>query len=313
MEVESLILFASGRCDIPAFYSDWFYQRIQEGFVDVRNPFNPHQISRIPLTKENIDVIIFCSKNPAPMLSRLHKLTLPYLFHVTITPYKAEMEAIQNKKEVIQTIHTLSKMIGKQRVIVRYDPILLSEQYTIDYHIRAFKQLCAQVHQDIDTVIISFVDMYKNTKLNKQKMKLKDMSEEDQLRIAEAFGKIASSYGLQIQTCAETIDLRKFGIESRPCMNMEDLQKAIKQEFPKPKGAGVRGQVCGCLPSVDIGDYNCCAHHCLYCYANYNEKTIEERMLLHDPKSSVLLGSITEADHITIRKEKRSSQLQLSI
>lgn len=304
-----MILFVSGRCDIPAFFSNWFFHRLDAGFVDVRNPFNPHQISRIPLKESTIDVIIFCTKNPIPMLPRLHEIPFPYIFHITLTPYHKDIEkSVANKKNIIEAIKTMSNQIGKDRVIVRYDPILLNDVYTIDYHTRAFQRMCEQLHSHIHTIIISFVDMYKNTKTNMRKMKLQEISEQDMMEIGKRFGTIADRYHMKVQTCAEQIDLRAYGIRQGECMNLEDISKAIGHTFEPPKGKGVRNELCGCLASVDIGDYNCCPHECLYCYANYDAKCIHDRVLLHDELSSVLLGHIEAMDRITIREDKKVKQ-----
>ena len=155
-----MILFVSGRCDIPAFYSTWFFNRLQEGFVDVRNPFNPHQISRIYLNEQNIDGILFCTKNPIPMMNRLEEVPFLYQFQITLTPYHEDIEEhVASKKEIVNAVREMSLRLGKDRVIVRYDPILLTPKYTVEYHRRAFEKLCSQLEGYVDTIIISFVDM----------------------------------------------------------------------------------------------------------------------------------------------------------
>ena len=141
-----MILFVSGRCDIPAFYSTWFFNRLQEGFVDVRNPFNPHQISRIYLNEQNIDGILFCTKNPIPMMNRLEEVPFLYQFQITLTPYHEDIEEhVASKKEIVNAVREMSLRLGKDRVIVRYDPILLTPKYTVEYHRRAFEKLCSQL------------------------------------------------------------------------------------------------------------------------------------------------------------------------
>lgn len=305
-----MILFASGRCDIPAYYSTWFYQRVKEGYVDVRNPFNPHSISRILLDEQHVDVILFCTKNPIPMMPRLHELKLPYVFQITLTPYHQDIERhVANKSEILQAIRTLANQLGKKRVSVRYDPILLNQTYTIAYHVRAFQRLCKELEGSIDTIVISFVDMYKNTKANARQLQLKEITKEDMECIGEQFATIAKQHHMTVQTCAEQIDLSRFGVKQGSCINKKDLVEAIGHDFPEPVGSGVRGKLCDCLPTVDIGDYNCCAHECLYCYANYDAMRIQERMKTHDPFSSVLLGHLTEEDQLKIREEKKRTQI----
>lgn len=305
-----MILFVSGRCDIPAFYSDWFFHRLQEGFVDVRNPFNPHQISRIPLNAQNIDALIFCTKNPLPMLPRLKEITIPYVFHVTLTPYRKDIEPnVPDKRKVLCAIQEISKQIGKERVVLRYDPILISDIYTISYHLHAFEKLAKELSGYIETCVISFVDEYKNTKKNMQAMRMQTMCKEDIHTLAKGIGSIARKYNIQVQTCAEDIDLSMYGISQKACVSKEVMERLLNQPYPLPKAKPPRN--CNCLPFVDIGDYNACAHLCKYCYANYDEKQVQERIRLHDPKSTVLLGHVSKEDQIHIRKEKEVRQLQL--
>ncbi len=305
-----MILFASGRCDIAAYYSDWFFQRIQAGFVDVRNPYNPHQISRIPLTDANVDAILFCTKNPLPMLSRLHEIPFPYLFHVTLTPYHQDVEPnVFDKQQICAGIKHLAKQIGKERVVLRYDPILLTHRYDLDYHIRAFTKLVNTLHDSCDRVIISFVDLYKNTKANQQKIGMRSLSQADMIAIGKSFGLIGKKYHLPIQTCAEPIDLSSYGIQNDACISKTMMERLLHHPYDPPQGKGIRN--CACLPTVDIGDYNACAHLCRYCYANYDEIQVKERMKMHDPHSSILLGHLSEDDQITIRKEKDHKQMPL--
>jgi len=305
-----MILFVSGRCDIPAYYSAWFFQRLKEGFVDVRNPYNPHQISRIPLSVANVDALLFCTKNPMPLLPRLDEIPFPYLFHVTVTPYHRDIEPyVPNKKEVIQAVKQLSERIGKDRVVVRYDPILLSDRYDIAYHGKAFEKLVKSLHGAVDTIIISFVDMYKNTRMHKNSMYMLPMSEKDMRQLGKVIGSIAMRYGIRVQTCAEGIDLSAYGVQQGACVSKELMEHLLQHPYEAPKGAPLRN--CKCIPTVDIGDYNACANLCKYCYANYDENAIRQRMRTHDPLSSVLLGHITKEDVITVRQEKAVRQTML--
>lgn len=304
-----MILFVSGRCDIPAFYSKWFYNRLKEGFVDVRNPFNPHQISRIYLNEQNIDCILFCTKNPIPMMSRLDEIPFPYIFHVTFAPYHQDIECnITNKKAILKAIKELSYRLGKDRVIVRYDPILLTPKYTIEYHKKAFEKLCKELNGYVNHIIISFVDLYKNTKENQSTMQMLKLEEKEMIEIAKVLGPIAKQNDIRVTTCAENIDLRTYNIEKGLCVDRKELEKIVHHSLDHIKGKGVRAQ-CACMQTVDIGDYNCCAHGCKYCYANYNSSLIQDRMKLHDSNSSVLLGHIGKEDHIVIREEKRIRQI----
>lgn len=307
-----MILFASGRCDIPAFYSEWFFNRMKEGFVDVRNPFNEHQISRIPLNAYDVDMVAFCTKNPLPMLPRLAEMKdIPYVFHITITPYHHDIEShVVDKKQVIEAVKKLVKEIGSTRVFVRYDPILFTPKYTVAYHATAFERLCQELYGYVDQYIISYVDEYKNTKANMAKMKLLPMQDIWVRESAKAIGVIAQANKVHVQTCAEAYNLQEYGIYNEPCFSNESMSKLLGRPYQGTPGASVRKE-CSCLPTVDIGDYNCCAHGCGYCYANYDEQQVLQRMKLHDPTSSVLIGHLDEQDLIKERKEKSHRQLNL--
>lgn len=310
LEVNCLILFVSGRCDIPAYYSEWFFNRLDAGFVDVRNPFNPHQISRIPLTEQNVDAFLFCTKNPLPLLSRLEEIPFPYMIHVTLTPYHSDIEPhVPNKQTVINAIKTISNRIGKDRIVIRYDPILLTKRYTIEYHIKAFEKLAKSIKHEVSTIIISFVDLYKNTKANTDQMGLIEMNEEAIKILAQGIGSIAKQYNLHVQTCAEEYNLDEFGIVKGACISKEIMEALLQRPYDPPNSKPARS--CKCLPFVDIGDYNACANLCKYCYANYDEKQVRSRMKLHNPNSTILLGEVTENDVITIRKEKDHKQMNL--
>lgn len=139
-----MIVSASRRTDIPTFYSEWFYNRIKEGFLYVRNPMNAHQISRIDLSPDVVDCIVFWTKNPIPMLPRLDELAAyKYYFQFTLTGYGRDMEAnLPDKKEkLIPAFKQLAEKIGKKRIIWRYDPIVFTKKYSPEYHIKAFTQI----------------------------------------------------------------------------------------------------------------------------------------------------------------------------
>ena len=136
-----MILMVSGRCDIVAFYSKWFMNRYKEGYVDVRNPFYPKLVSRIYF--KDVDLILFCTKNPLPIIPYLKEIDKPIVFHVTLTPYMSDIEPnVIDKKKIIEGIKEVSKIVGIDNIYVRYDPILLNDKYTVDYHIKMFDRLC---------------------------------------------------------------------------------------------------------------------------------------------------------------------------
>ena len=163
-----MILQTGLRTDIPAFYTPWFLRRLQEGFVLSRNPYNPRQITRYRLNPAVVDCIGFCTKNPAPMLPHMDKLAgFGQHWFVTITPYGPDVEPhVPLKEQVIADFRRLSADLGPRCVTWRYDPILLTESYTIERHLADFAAMCAQLSGATDTCVFSFIDLYEKVKRN---------------------------------------------------------------------------------------------------------------------------------------------------
>ena len=295
-----MILFASGRTDIPAFYSKWFINRVKAGFVDVRNPFNQNLVSRINFS--DVDLIMFCSKNPLPMIDKLKMLKVPVLFHVTITPYSKDVEPnIPDKRLIIEGVKKLSLVLGIDNVVLRYDPIFLSDKYNVDYHIRAFDKLCKNLNGYVNKIIVSFMDEYKNVRSNKNILKYRTFTREDYKKIGEAFSKSAMDNGMSVQTCFEDEDLTEYGFVKGECLSHELAYILTGKKF---KSSNVRKEKkCECVQMVDIGDYNSCMHMCKYCYANYDEKAVSSNFERHDDNSSLLIGSVQSDDVIKVRKK----------
>lgn len=291
-----MILNVSSRTDIIAFYEKWLIKRVEAGFVDVRNPFNPKLVNRINFS--DVDLILFCTKNPIPILNDLNKIKIPYLFQITITPYKKDIEPnVPSKKEVIEAVKKISKAIGKENVSVRYDPIFLSEKYNIDYHIKAFKKLCMLLNGYIETIIVSFLDEYKNVLKNKNVLKYRKFTEEDYKIIGKNFSKIAKINKMKVQTCFEDRNLTEYGFTKGECLSHELAYRLTGKKYKSWKA-----RKCNCVEMVDIGVYNSCKHFCKYCYANYDEKIVNNNFKNHDVNSSLLIGNLEMDDIIKTRK-----------
>ena len=293
-----MILMVSGRCDIVAFYTKWFMNRYHEGFVDVRNPFNPKLISRINF--QDVDLILFCTKNPLPIIPYLKDIKKPILFHITLTPYHSDIEPnVPDKKDIVIAIKQISKIIGKDNVYVRYDPILLNDRYTIEYHIKAFDKMCSKLNGFVKHIIISFVDIYKNVKNNSKYLNLKEITDDDVKIIGKAFGESACNNDMTIQTCFEDYDLTKFGFIKEDCLGATLAYKLTGKLFDIQTAR--KEKKCNCVKMVDIGVYNTCKHLCRYCYANFNELEIDNNIKKHNPNSSLLIGEISQFDIIKER------------
>ena len=295
-----MVLNVSGRTDVVAFYTEWFMNRYKEGFVDVRNPFNPKLVSRIYFS--DVDAIVFCTKNPTPILKYIDKIKQPILFHITLTPYKKDIEPnVLPKGIIIESIKKLSKLIDKDNIYVRYDPIFISDKYNLDYHIKSFDSLCSKLNGYVKHIIISFMDEYKNVSKNDYIIKSKQITDLDYEIIGKNFSKIAECYNMTIQTCSEERNLVEYGFQKKDCISHELAFKLTgKTNFKSWKARNNKN--CKCIEMVDIGMYNTCKHYCKYCYANYDEKNIEKNVKLHDKNSSLLIGYLKEDDIIKIRK-----------
>ncbi len=292
-----MILNVSGRCDIVAFYTDWFMNRYNEGFVMVRNPFNNDLVNKIYF--EDVDAILFCSKNPIPILDKLEKINKPIIFHVTITPYKKDIEPyVPSKGKIIEAIKKISSIIGIENIYVRYDPIFLNNVYDINYHIKEFDNLCKLLDGYVKHIIISFIDIYKNVKNNMRYLKIKPFSKEDYKLIGISFSSSAKKHNMTVQTCCEDINLTEYGFIKKDCMDIETAYKLTgRVNYKKWKE-----RPCNCIEMVDIGVYNSCKHFCKYCYANFNEKIVNSNFDKHDPNSPLLIGNLKDTDIIKIRR-----------
>lgn len=311
----SMILSVSRRTDIPNYYSEWFYNRIKEGFLYVRNPMNPHQISKISLSSDLVDCIVFWTKNPANMMSRLDELqNYKYYFQFTLTGYGKDIEPnLPNKrKDLIQTFRNLSKKIGSDKVIWRYDPILLNEEYVPEYHIKAFQEIAGHLKGYTHKVVISFVDLYAKTKRNTEGLNIKELKNNGIMELARKMAEIAWENHLSIETCAEQVDLNDIGITHGSCIDKVLIEEIIGCKLKVNKDRNQREE-CGCFESVEVGTYNTCRNGCKYCYANFSDEMVRENVKLYDVNSPLLCGNIGVKDIITERKIKSMKDEQISL
>lgn len=296
-----MILSASRRTDIPAYYSEWFYRRIEEGFVWVRTPKNPHRISKIDLSPDVVDGIVFWSKNPLPMLQRLDELkAYPFYFQFTLNAYAKDVEShVPSKNDVlIPGFQALSQKIGKARVLWRYDPIFFNAHYTYRYHCKAFESLVRKLHPYTDLCTISFIDLYRSTQRNTRSLNLRRPSTEEQAELLTHFAAIAAQYGLSIATCAEAVGTA--GIASARCIDSARLERIGGYALRVDKDKNQRPE-CGCASSIDIGMYHSCKNGCLYCYANHSLTAVKSNFEKHVVDAPLLYGALTQGDYLVER------------
>ena len=310
-----MILNTGNRTDIPAFYSEWFMNRVREGYALSRSPYAPHVLYRYRIDPETVDVLGFCTKNPGPMLPYLRELSaFQQFWSVTITPYGKDIEpGVPDKKEVLTAFRALSEAVGSNHVCWRYDPILITEKYTVEEHINRFAEMAAFLSGYTDRAVISFIDLYEKTRRNFPEVK--EVNREDRMRIGEAFSGIAKAHGIKLHTCLEGEDLACFGIDTTGCMTRRVLEEALGEELTVPASAENGRAGCRCLLGGDIGAYNTCRHFCRYCYANYDKETVLQNSRLHDPGSPLLVGHVQPSDEIRDIKQEswRTGQLRLPL
>lgn len=313
-----MIINTGARTDTVQYYSEWLLNRFKEGFVYVRNPMCDGKVTKYELSPKKVDAVIFCSKNYVPILPRLHEITDKYrtYFHYTITAYGKDIEpGVPYIEESIATLEKLSNLVGRERVAWRYDPILLTNKYTVDVHKQTFAYMTDRISPLVGRCIFSFVEPYKKLSVNMPELILPTVEQKNEL--AEYLGDIARRRKMIIQTCGTLDDYSKFGIQKSGCTTAEILGKANMCEFKelKRKPSGVRDG-CNCMESRDIGAYNTCPNGCKYCYANSDHKLAKANYQKHDSLSPILFGEVLPSDEVTIANQKsmlKSSFIQPSL
>ena len=292
-----MIINTGQRTDIPAFYAPWFANRLREGFVCVRNPYNPQQVSRYRLDPSVVDVIGFCTKNPEPMFPYMDLLRdYGQYWFVTITPYGRDIEPnVPDKHHLLDVFRRLSDTVGVNAIGWRYDPIFLSERYTADYHLRAFEQIASALDGYTKTAVISFIDLY--PKVRRNFPEVREVPGEARLTLGKEMIRLAQAHGMVLKLCAEGDDLAAYGADCGGCMRISDYEYAIGKRLVVPKRKGARAQ-CACYLACDIGAYNTCKHLCKYCYANAEVSNVLSQSRLHDPNSPFLIGNYREGDRV---------------
>lgn len=299
-----MIISVSRRTDVPAYYADWFFNRLKAQEVLVRNPINKHQVSRLSLTPEQVECFVFWTKDPEPMLGRLDELKdYPFYFQITLNAYGEDVEPhfFSGESRRIEVFKRLSDKIGPERVIWRYDPILFNARYTMDYHVERFGKLAGQLKDYTEKCTISFMDFYPKIKSNIKFLEISPISPVEERRIARQLAEITAQNGLKLNTCAEEIDLDEFGITPAKCVDDALITRISGRPVKAPKDKNQR-LACGCVASVDIGLYNTCPSGCKYCYANHRVATIQKNIKENEADSPLLCSHIGPGDVVRERR-----------
>lgn len=306
-----MILHTGMRTDIPAFYSQWLLNRLEAGYVMVRNPFDPSAVTRYRLDPSVVDLLCFCTKNPAPMLPHLDRLSAfgQYWF-VTITPYGADIEpCVPPVERVLDSFCALSERLGAHRVAWRYDPVLIYDSYTAAYHLEQFEAMAEKLKGATDTCVISFVDLYEKVKRNFPG--LMPVPNAQQAKLTAEMAAIATRCGMVLKTCGEGEALAAYGADVSGCMTVKTFEKALGERLKPPRFQRQRRE-CACYLGSDIGAYHTCAHLCRYCYANDDTALVSHNRQRHDPASPFLIGHSMPGDRIRDAVQESWIDRQLS-
>lgn len=295
-EIQEMILNTGGRTDTVNYFSEWLLNRFAAGYAYSRNPFHPDVVNRIDLNPKTIDVVEFCSKNYRPILPRLHEITERFNchFHYTITAYDKDIEPnVPGIDESIETLRDLSAQVGKEKIIWRYDPVLLTGKYTIERHFATFDYMAGRIAPYVSRCVFSFVVWYKKLHLPE----LQPISGLQKELIAKGLGEMAAKRHLYIQTCGTKESYEQYGIHHSGCMTRAVYEHSLGLHFKKVAERGNRPG-CRCMESRGLGDYNTCLNGCRYCYANYDHEKARENYRLHDPESPLMIGHLRPTDKI---------------
>lgn len=306
-----MIVSASRRTDIPALYSKWFMNRLDEGYVFVPNPRNPHRLARVDITPENLDCIVFWTKNPMPMAERFEELErrgIPFYVQYTLTPYDKTIEPyVPSEKALLEGFAELSRLIGPSRCVWRYDPILIDERHSVAWHVRRFAEMSSILRGCTNRCVLSFVDPYKSLR-----GRFRAPSDAEMRAVAAGLSLEAGESGMRLFTCAEHIDLAAFGIEHGACIDRETIESVAGKAMDLKEDPNQRA-ACRCVQSVDIGVYDTCPHGCAYCYATSSAGAVRRNFENHDVRAPMITGYPIGDEIITDRTVPSNAAKQLPL
>ncbi len=295
-----MILSISRRTDIPAFYMDWFLNRQNEGYLLTRNPMNRKQVSKVNFS--DVSCYVFWTKDPRNLVKYFDKINKPFMAQITITPYLNDIEkSVNQKQKIINSVVELSERIGSERLIWRYDPILFNDRYTVEFHLKYFEELCKRLDGCISTCVISFLEIYK--KIGHIRSRFYEPNNVEKDSFVESLLEIANKYNITLKSCGSYE-----GIEKNSCIDVSILKLMGITGYRKDK---YQRDQCNCIESVDVGSYNTCPHHCMYCYANYNHDKAYDFYKSFDQESVILGAQIVGDEIIKDKVIKLSYQISM--
>ena len=298
-QVQSAIISASRRTDIPAFYANWFMNRVRAGWCAVPSPYNSKILRYVPLDLHHVSGIVFWTKNPRPMLAHLEELEsrgYRYYFLYSLNAYGSPLEPrLPPVEHRIGTFLHLARVLGPDRVIWRYDPIVISSRYSAEFHVQRFGALADRLAQSTHRVILSLVDLYGKTERRldalerhgETRFSRDPVNHPDTQDMMHSIAVLARSHGLEVTTCAEKHDFTSVGIGKGKCVDEGVFNRTWSMGLRYRKDPGQRAD-CLCTASIDVGVNDTCLLGCEYCYATRSVSIAEERHKRHDPSQPAL-------------------------
>lgn len=301
-----MIISASRRTDIPAFYAPWFMNRVRAGFVNTPNPFNPQSVSRFSLRPEDVDAFVFWSRFPKPLLPHLPELEAAgygFVFIITLTALPRDLEPRRPRvNAVLRLFHHLAERIGPERVLWRYDPVFISPKTNHDFHVRTFTRLAKALEGAVNCCKISLMRVFRKTRSRLAPLFAEGFrpitAEEANLCVITPLirdlADIARAHGVGLESCAEELDLRSAGVARGACIDPQRLRRALRVHIAPARDKSQR-PFCRCALSRDIGMYESCRFGCSYCYATGSFARAREHHRMHRPEGESLFGGGTAA------------------
>ena len=300
-----MIVSASRRTDVPRFFMDWFVNRLEAGYVLVRNPVRRDLVSRVPLDADSVDCIAFWTKDPRPLLalrSRLERaVPCPYFVQFTLNAYGADVEAgLPRKARLVEVFQELAHVLGPERVVWRYSPILLGGSYDVEHHLRYFETFARTLEGSTRRCRLSFLDVYRKIAPRMEALGLSGVPDAEKRALAQRLAEIAAGFGIEVGGCGDPA-LDEAGLAGEGCIDAAHVEQVAGVVAARGRGSRRQG-ACRCAPSVDVGSYDTCANGCVYCYANPGANGgAPWRLSRYDPEAPMLCDEVRPGDTVAER------------
>lgn len=261
------IISVSYKDDTPAFKSEQFFRDLEKGYRDLPTKIGTMRVSLLP---KDVYCFVFWTKNPSDhFINNMMNIRSPFYIQWTITGYDNDIETnMAPKEEIISRFQKVSNLLGPERTIWRYDPILMNAKYTVEEHIRRYTEMAQKMKGYTRTCVISFMDEYGKISQNVKAGEMRAPRLDEIHAMSKAFAEMARKNGLKIQTCSEgTYDLTEYGIHEKACIDSKLIEELSGEKLPEAIKKPNSFRRCSCAVNTDIGSYHTCKHGCKYCYA----------------------------------------------